>query len=87
MVDALKRDLLFRRLNLLNPTFPFQRRFHAVFCRNVMIYFDRPTKRALVDRIAQFLVPGGVLFVGLSESLQDLGTSLRHVRPGVYVKS
>jgi chemotaxis protein methyltransferase CheR len=54
--------------NLLAPQWPAQERFDAVFCRNVMIYFDRPTQQQLLERLAAVLVPGGLLFLGHSES-------------------
>lgn len=58
----------FRRLNLMEP-WPFNGNFDAIFCRNVMIYFDGPTKSTLIDRFTQKLKPGGWLYIGHSESL------------------
>ena len=81
---ALKRDITFRRLNLINPEFPFRKPFDAVFCRNVMIYFDVPTKDALVRRIAKHTVPGGYLFIGHSETLGRDAGPWQYVRPAVY---
>jgi hypothetical protein len=54
----------FHRLNLIEP-FSHSRRFPLIFCRNVMIYFDKPTQERLVNRLAEHLEPGGYLFVGL----------------------
>jgi chemotaxis protein methyltransferase CheR len=60
----------FRRLNLMEP-WPFSGHFDAIFCRNVMIYFDGPTKTALVERFTQKLKPSGFLYIGHSESLSS----------------
>jgi len=58
----------FRPLNLLD-LWPMAGRFDAIFCRNVMIYFDNPTKERLISRFADILVPGGMLYVGHSERI------------------
>ena len=58
----------FRQLNLLQPSWPLQARFDAIFCRNVMIYFDKPTQARLLQRLAQRLKPDGLLFAGHSEN-------------------
>lgn len=66
--EAVRSLIAFRRLNLMDA-WPFGGKFDAIFCRNVMIYFDAPTKAALVERLTQKLVPGGWLYIGHSESL------------------
>ncbi len=68
MGDALKRLVTFRRLNLLDE-WPMQGRFDVIFCRNVMIYFDEPTKARLCDRFADALVDKGHLYIGHSERI------------------
>lgn len=74
----------FRHLNLMEP-FPFHGKFHCIFCRNVMIYFDAPTRAALVKRLALSLHPGGYLFVGHSESLGNTNIGpLHYVMPAAY---
>lgn len=75
----------FAHLNLMDA-WPMKGPFDAIFCRNVMIYFDKPTQRALVQRYWDLLEPGGYLFVGHSESLTATGSSFRYVQPAVYVK-
>ena len=74
----------FRQLNLLEGSFPFTEPFQVIFCRNVMIYFDRPTQTELVNKLARQLVPGGYLFVGHSESLSGIKHSLNMVKPAIY---
>ena len=75
------------RLNLAVPPFPMKGPMDAVFCRNVMIYFDNRVRQRLVDEIFRLLKPGGYLFVGHSESLSGLTTRFRSVRPSVYLKA
>jgi chemotaxis protein methyltransferase CheR len=74
----------FRQLNLLDGAVPFAEPFHVIFCRNVMIYFDRPTQEELVQKLTQRLVPGGYLYVGHAESLSGIRHSLETVKPAIY---
>lgn len=83
---ALRDRVRFHPLNLLEGEPPFSEPFQVIFCRNVMIYFDRPTQEQLVTRLGRWLVPGGYLFVGHSESLTHLRHGLRPIRPAVYQK-
>ncbi|MFM5913586.1 protein-glutamate O-methyltransferase CheR [Chakrabartia godavariana] len=75
IADQVRNLVRFRRLNLLGE-WPFTRDFQVIFCRNVMIYFDEPTKEGLVERLAACLEPGGHLYIGHSERLP--GSSHRH---------
>jgi chemotaxis protein methyltransferase CheR len=84
--ELLRSKLVFHHVNLLQPTYPFNKLFHVIFCRNVMIYFDRPTQEQLVNKLAEKLVPGGYLIVGHSESLMGITHSLATVRPSIYQK-
>lgn len=83
--ESLRGELILRRFNLMNP-FPFKRKFHVIFCRNVMIYFDAPTKAALVEKFHRHLEPGGYLFIGHSESIDRSRSDFRYIRPAVYRK-
>jgi len=74
----------FRHLNLLGDTYPFTEPFHVIFCRNVMIYFDRATQEELVRRLSDRLVRGGYLMVGHSESLTGIQHRLKMVKPAIY---
>lgn len=60
--------------------------FPVIFCRNVMIYFDKPTQQDLVNRLAGCLEPGGYLLVGHAESLNGVAHPLRYARPAIYRK-
>ncbi|MCB2189274.1 MAG: protein-glutamate O-methyltransferase CheR [Deltaproteobacteria bacterium] len=87
LVDQrLKQEIVFRRFNLMNQVFPFKKAFDVIFCRNVMIYFDQPTREALVRRFHQFTAPGGYLFIGHSESLRRDSCPYDYVMPAVYRK-
>jgi chemotaxis protein methyltransferase CheR len=79
------RMIEFRRLNLIEP-FSHSPSFSAILCRNVMIYFDKPTQQKLVQRLAAQLEPGGYLFIGHSESLTGIDHPLAYVRPTIYRK-
>ena len=69
MDEDVRSLITFRRLNLMSEPWPFQGKFDAIFCRNVMIYFDGPTKAKLIQRFVQQIKPGGWLYIGHSESL------------------
>lgn len=86
LADALQQHLTFARLNLMSPSFPFRHGFDFIFCRNVMIYFDRPTQQTLVAKFTQHLRPGGHLLIGHSESLNAIDHKLDYVRPTIYRK-
>lgn len=81
----LRRQAAFRRLNLVQ-SYSWPAPFAAIFCRNVMIYFDRETQQQVVRSLAEFLEPGGYLFVGHAESLSGMSHSLEYVQPAVYQK-
>lgn len=70
MTEPVRRLVSFRPLNLLEP-WPFRHKFDAIFCRNVLIYFSAATKARLIDQMADALAPGGLLYLGHSESLLD----------------
>ncbi|XVJ71940.1 MAG: SAM-dependent methyltransferase [Rhizobacter sp.] len=82
---ALREKVRFEAINLVEPL-PLMGPFDAVFLRNVLIYFDLPTKRRVVDAVMATLKPGGRLFVGLAESLNGVLPTLKSSAPGVYEK-
>jgi len=78
--------IAFRRINLMDPTFPIRTPLDVIFCRNVMIYFDRPTQATLMGKFFRYLRPGGYLFIGHSESLQWIEHQFTYVKPTIYQK-
>lgn len=85
VTDKLKNEVIFRVFNLMDE-FPFRRKFHVIFCRNVMIYFDKETKARLIRKFYDMTEKGGYLFIGLSESLDREDTPYDYIRPSVYRK-
>ncbi len=81
--EDIRNNVIFRRLNLLSE-FPFKKPFHIIFCRNVMIYFDEPTKQRIISKFHDLLVPGGYLFIGHSETIDRSASDFVYVRPSVY---
>ena len=83
--DELRNMIHFARLNLME-NWPMKGPFDVIFCRNVMIYFDKATQTKLVERFFEILAPGGILFIGHSESLTGARHKFRYVEPTVYQK-
>ncbi|MBP7459729.1 MAG: chemotaxis protein CheR [Candidatus Delongbacteria bacterium] len=82
--DPVRNEVTYRRFNLMNSVFPFKKGFHAIFCRNVMIYFDLPTRTRLIERFYHHLVPGGYLFIGHSETLGRDHHYFKYIQPALY---
>ncbi len=82
--EQIKNEVTFRRLNLMNPQFPFKKPFHMIFCRNVMIYFDKETRDNLVSKFHAMTEPGGYLFIGHSETLGRDQGFYRYIMPATY---
>ena len=85
-VKPLVRELItFNRLNLLDE-WPIKNQFDIIFCRNVVIYFNRPTQQVLFDRFADKLVNGGYLFIGHSENLYNITQRFKLLGKTIYQK-
>jgi chemotaxis protein methyltransferase CheR len=76
----------FRRLNFLDENFGITEPMHIIFCRNVLIYFDRQTQEKLINRFRDQLIPGGHLFLGHSETINGMNVSLKQVNSTIYRK-
>jgi len=81
---ALRALVTVRRLNLVEEPWPIRTHFDVIFCRNVLIYFDRPTQRRILARLRAQLVPGGLLALGHAESAFGLVEGLTPVGPTLY---
>jgi chemotaxis protein methyltransferase CheR len=84
VVPELRAAVEFRRVNFMDADYGLAERPEIVFCRNVIIYFDRPTQIRLLERLCRLLAPGGYFFSGHSESLQGMNLPLIPVAPAVY---
>ncbi|OUR71295.1 chemotaxis protein CheR [Methylophaga sp. 41_12_T18] len=84
--SELQDMISFKRLNLLHP-WPMQGTFDLMFCRNVVIYFDKDTQRVLFERYAKMLIPNAHLFIGHSESLYKVSTDFDSLGKTIYRKN
>jgi chemotaxis protein methyltransferase CheR len=82
--DEIKKMVLYRRLNFMNSSFPFTKKFHLISCRNVMIYFDQKTKDELVSKFFRHIHSNGLLFIGHSESIPKNNRHFKLIQPAVF---
>lgn len=83
--DEVRKQVIFKHLNLMEP-FSFRQQFDLIFCRNVMIYFDQPTRNTLINKFYDVLKPGGYLFIGHSETVQRESSKFIYIEPSIYKK-
>lgn len=81
----IKDEVIFRQFNLMD-IFPFKRKMHIVFLRNVMIYFDKETKKQLLQRVYDVMEPGGYLFIGKTETIDKSNTRFELIQPSIFRK-
>ncbi|MBZ0164110.1 MAG: chemotaxis protein CheR [Notoacmeibacter sp.] len=86
IVPELRRHVRFRRLNLMDESYPVERDVDVIFLRNVLIYFEKETQEVVVSRLMGHLRPGGFLVLGHSESMIGTSLSLTQWAPGVFQK-
>ncbi|MGE5503387.1 MAG: CheR family methyltransferase [Actinomycetota bacterium] len=86
VVPELRRRVRFGRLNLMDEAYAVEGGFDAVFCRNVLIYFEKDAQEAVLQRLCDHLAPGGYLFIGHSESIGGFSLPVRPVAPTVFMK-
>lgn len=80
----LRAKCSFQRLNLMDETWDVPAKFEIIFCRNVLIYFDKPTQEKIIRHLLQHLIPGGYLFLGHSETVFSMNLPLKTVGPTAY---
>jgi chemotaxis protein methyltransferase CheR len=80
----LRDRIVFRRINLMDPEWPIRTQFDAIFCRNVVIYFDRPTQRRLLEHFARYLRSDGYLFMGHSENIHWMADRFAPIGNTIY---
>jgi chemotaxis protein methyltransferase CheR len=85
--SELRALLTVRRINLAESTWPIRTRFHVIFCRNALIYFDRTMQKTILERLVSFLEPGGLLFLGHAESVFGLVDGLSHLGNTIYART
>ncbi len=86
ITPALRRKVAFGRLNLMDSSYPIGEPVDMIFCRNVLIYFDKPTQEAVVTRLCERLKPGGHLFLGHSETIAGFKDTLQSVGSTIFLK-
>ncbi len=84
--DDIKKNITYRKFNLMEDKFPFKKKFQVIFCRNVMIYFDDATRTKLIKKFYDASEKGAYLFIGHSETLNNIKTDYEYVMPAVYMK-
>jgi chemotaxis protein methyltransferase CheR len=84
VVPELRRSIEFRRLNFMDADYGVSEKMDAIFCRNVIIYFDRATQERILQKLSNCLLPGGYMFVGHAETLHDMDLPLTAVAPALY---
>lgn len=82
----LQQNLALRYLNLMDASYDINERYDIIFCRNVLIYFDRQTQEQVINKLCRHLKEGGYFFIGHSESLSSMAVPLQHIKPTVFRK-
>lgn len=85
--EALRKKVTMKRVNLFDPTYPISAEQHLIFCRNVLIYFDKSSQSELIRKLSLQLAIGGYLFIGHSESLMGIDHRLRPLGHGIFMRT
>jgi len=82
----LQRNIALKHVNLMDSHYDMNETFDVIFCRNVLIYFDRATQEKVISKLCNYLRPGGIFFIGHSESLSGMNVPLEHIKPTIFKK-
>ncbi len=83
---SIREKLVFQRLNFMDEDYPVATMKNIIFCRNALIYFDKPTQESVIRKLIKHLVPGGYLFLGHSETIFGMDLPLKTVGPTIFKK-
>lgn len=86
LVPEIRSRVTFQRLNFMDPYYAVEKEFDIIFCRNVLIYFDRETQQEVITKLASKLRYDGIFFLGHSESITNMKVPLRQIKPTVFHK-
>ena len=86
LVPEIRSRVNFQRLNFMDPVYPVENGFDIIFCRNVLIYFDRETQQKVITKLAEKLVTNGFFFLGHSESITNMKVPLQQIKPTIFRK-
>jgi chemotaxis protein methyltransferase CheR len=84
--EQLRRKVKFQRLNFIEDQFSVNEQFDIIFCRNVLIYFDRETQEKVINKLCNFLKLDGIFFLGHSESITNINVPLKQIKPTIYTR-
>ncbi len=84
IIPALRKKIIFQRLNFMDQNYPVHEAFDVIFCRNVLIYFDRETQESVINKLCTKLKVGGFFFLGHSESITSMNVPLAQVKPTIF---
>lgn len=85
-IPAIRKKASYTRLNLMDESFSVHKKFDIIFCRNVLIYFNRQTQEQVINKLCQHLKTGGFFFFGHSESITGLNVPLKYIQQTVFQK-
>ena len=86
LVPEVRNRIQFKMLNFMDNQYPLNKQVDIVFCRNVIIYFDKPTQESIINKLCNTIRPGGYFFQGHSESIQGFNVPLKPIYPTIYQK-